>query len=161
VKAIRDLVRQTRVADLGSLPAPQLPPTATVLEALELLVRGRRGAIVVTEGSRAAGIFTERDVLVRIGEGLFTSAEARTRTPLRGVMSRPPITVGGQAALAEAIEIMVGRHCRHLVVVNRHGDLTGLVTTGDIVQFLTDQFPEETLNLPPRLRQQFRRREGG
>ena len=42
------------------------------------------------------------------------------------------------------------------VVVDRAGQLRGLLTTSDIIQFLTDQFPEDTVNLPPRLRQQYR-----
>ena len=38
--------------------------------------------------------------------------------------------------------------------------LKGLLTTSDIVQFLTDQFPEDTVNLPPRLRQQYHSPDG-
>jgi len=55
---------------------------------------------------------------------------------------------------------MVSHHHRHLVVVDRDGDLKGLLTTNDIVQFLTDQFPEETINLPPRLHQKYETPEG-
>lgn len=160
MKAIRDLIRQTRVLDLGPLPAPRLAPNATVHQALQFLVRGRRGAIVVIEGTSPVGIFTERDVLYRIPDGLFTSREQRRQTPLREVMSQPPFTVSRQATLLEAIEMMARRECRHLVVVDGNGGLRGLLTSNDLVQFLTDQFPEHTVNLPPKLRQQYRRPEG-
>ncbi len=161
MKAVHDLIDENRVLDLGPLPAPQLAPNATIHQTLQLLVRGRRGAVVIVEGPRPVGIFTERDVLYRLPSGLFTSRKNRRRTLLREVMSQPPVTVRRQTKLVEAIETMVRRHYRHLVVVDRHGDLKGLLTTADIVQFLTDQFPGDTVNLPPRLRQQYHRPEGG
>jgi CBS domain-containing protein len=159
MNAVRDLIHESRVLDLGPLPAPRLSPRATLGQALQFLVRGRRGAIVVVEGLRPAGIFTERDVLQRLPEGM-TSVEGVRRTPLHEVMTHSPDTIRRQLSLAEAIAMMVERRYRHLVVVDRDGDLRGLLTTSDIIQFLTDQFPEETVNLPPRLRQQYRSPEG-
>ena len=160
MNSLRDLIRENQILDMGPLPAPRLAPNATVHQALQFLVRGRRGAIVVVEGSRPVGIFTERDVLYRLPSGLFTSRDDRNRMPLSEVMSQPPVTVRRSDRLSEAIDSMVREQYRHLVVVNRQGELKGLLTTHDIVQFLTDQFPEETVNLPPRLHQQYRSREG-
>jgi len=154
MSAVRELIQHDRVHDLGPLPAPRLAPGATVHQALQFLVRGRRGAIVIVDGPKPVGIFTERDVIDKLPTGLFTSHE-RKRTPLSAVMSRPPVTVGRQATLQEAIDLMARGGYRHLVVVDRQGDLRGLLTSNDVVQFLTDRFPEETMNLPPRLRQQF------
>lgn len=160
MNTLSELIRQDRVMDLGPLPAPRLAPNATVHQALQFLTRGRRGAIVVVEGLRPVGIFTERDVLVRLGEDLSESREEQMRSALRDVMSQPVVTVRRQDSLHAAIEKMVDKRIRHLVVVDRHGDLQGLLTTNDLVQFLTDQFPEDTLNLPPRLHQQYTSREG-
>ena len=157
---IHDVLQQSALLDLGPLPAPRLEPVATVQQALQFLVRGRRGAIVVVEGLRPVGIFTERDVVYRIPTGLFTSKDERLHTPLRDMMSQPPVTVRRQATLAEAVETMARLQHRHLVVVDRKGELKGLLTTSDIVQFLTDQFPEDTVNLPPRLRQQYHSPDG-
>lgn len=146
--------------ELGPLPAPRLAPTATVQQALQLLVRARRGAIVVV-GSRLEplGIFTERDVLRRCGDDGFR-ADVRQRTPISSMMSQPPSTIRRQATLLDAIVAMDERRHRHLVVVDRDGYLRGLLTTNDIVQFLADRFPEDVVNLPPRLHQQYRGREG-
>jgi predicted transcriptional regulator len=160
VNPLSEMIRDTQVLDLGPLPAPRLAPSATVHQALQFLVRGRRGAIVVVEEMHPVGIFTERDVLHRLPEGLFTSREQRNRMPLRDVMSQPPVTVRRQETLAEAMEKMADKELRHLVVVDRNGDLKGLLTTNDLVQFLTDQFPEDTVNLPPRLHQLYRSPEG-
>ena len=158
--SIHDALRQSRVLDLGPLPAPRLSLASAVQQGLQQLVRARRGAIVVVDGLRPVGIFTERDVVLRIPPDLFTSRELRQRTPLKEVMTEPPVTVRRQVRLNEAVETMARLGHRHLVVVDRRGELRGLLTTSDIVQFLTDQFPEETMNLPPRLRQQFHSPEG-
>ncbi len=160
MNAVRDLIRRSRVLDLGPLPAPRLEPNVTVQQALQFLVRGRRGAIVIVDGLRPIGVFTERDVLYRLPEGLFASREGRSKTPVREIMSTPPVTVKRQTTLAEALETMDRLQHRHLVVVDGQGELKGMLTTNDIVQFLTDQFPEDTVNLPPRLRQQYRSIEG-
>jgi CBS domain-containing protein len=116
--------------------------------------------VVAVEGTRPVGIFTERDVLFRVPEGLFASRESIRRAPMAEVMSRSPLTVRRQATLFDAIQLMVQKGCRHLVVIDRAGDLRGLLTSSDIVQYLTDQFPEDTLNLPPRLHQQYHTPEG-
>lgn len=160
-RTVHDVIRHHTVLDLGPLPAPRLPPTATVHQAVQMLVRGRRGAVVVVEGSRPVGIFTERDLLYRLSREVLSSAEDRRRLPLRDVMTSPPVTVERRTSLSEAIDAMFDHRYRHLVVVDGSGDLRGLLTTGDVVQFLTDQFPEQTVNLPPRLHQHYARPEGG
>lgn len=158
---LADVLAEARVLDLGPLPAPRLAPGATLQQVLPFLARGRRGAVVAVDGNRPVGIFTERDVVRCLAQGtLGASGDERSRTALRDVMSLPPITARRQATLAEATERMVEHGVRHLVIVDRQGDLRGLLITNDLVQFLSDRFPEQTLNLPPRLHQQYRSREG-
>ena len=160
MSTIGELIRQNTILDLGPLPAPRLSPNATVHQGLQFLMRGRRGAIVIVEGLRPVGIFTERDVVYRLSSDVLTSRERRQRMPLRDVMSHPPVTVRRRATLQEALETMVDKQYRHLVVVDAAGELQGLLTTQDLVQFLVDQFPEDIVNLPPRLHQQFHTPEG-
>ena len=160
MKTLHDALGQSRILDLGPLPAPRLPPNTTVHQALPFIVRARRGGVVVVEGAHPVGIFTERDVVRLLADPVRGSVEARQHTVLREVMSQPLRTVRRQETLVQAVETMVKGHCRHLVVVDRHGDLKGLLITSDLVQFLTDHFPDETINLPPRLHQRFRRPEG-
>ena len=156
METVKELIEGHRVADLGPLPAPRLEPSATAHEAIQFLRRGRRGAVVVVEGMRPVGVFTERDVLNRMPE----NAASRKQSALADIMSRPPATVQRQASLAEAVEQMVRLQHRHLVVVDRQGELKGLLTSNDVIQFVTDQFLEETVNLPPRLRQEYKSSEG-
>jgi len=155
VKPLRELIHESHVHDLGPLPAPRLEGTATVQQALQFLVRGRRGAIVIVDGSTPVGILTERDVLY----GTAAANDVR-RALVRDVMSRPVKTVRRQQSLIEAIRVMVGQRCRHLVVVDSNGHLRGLLTTNDLMQFVTERFPEDLVNLPPRLHQRYLSPEG-
>jgi CBS domain-containing protein len=157
---VHDLLIKNRVLDLGPLPAPRLGPEATLQQALLHLVRGRRGAIVAVEGLSPVGILTERDLVYHLSDPEFASAEGRRKAALGDVMSRPPVTVRRQASLLTAIDTMAQRHHRHLVVVSGQGELKGLLNTNDLVQFLTDQFPRDVVNLPPRLHQQYKTIEG-
>jgi signal-transduction protein with cAMP-binding, CBS, and nucleotidyltransferase domain len=160
VPLLRELIHDSRVHELGPLPAPRLAPTATVQQALQLLVRARRGAIVLVGPQlEPLGIFTERDVLHRCCGDAFRAEELR-RTPIQELMSQPPATIRRQATLLDAIAVMDERRHRHLVVVDRNGTMRGLLTTNDILQFLADRFPEAVVNLPPRLHQQYGKREG-
>jgi len=160
MNALHDLIRQNRVLELGPLPAPRLAPTATIHEALQFLVRGRRGAIVLVQKMRPVGIVTERDIIYRLSGELLTSRRERARMPVSRIMSRPPLVVQQQDGLLDALQVMSEKKCRHLVVIDRAGELKGMLTTADIIQFVADQFPEQTVNLPPRLRQHYDRRGG-
>lgn len=156
---LRELLRETPVLDLGPLPAPHLSPTATVAQALDMLARGRRGAVVAVDGTKPVGIFTDRDAIERLT--LDAAEKEERRLLLRDRMTSPPVTIRRQGSLHDAIELMVRGRYRHLVVVDRHGDLRGLLTSGDVIQYVTDLFPESVINLPPRVHQLFTRAEGG
>ena len=160
MNAIADLIRATRVVDLGPLPAPHLAPGATVYQAVQSLSRGRRGAVIAVENDLPVGIFTERDVLYRLQGDLLRPGEVQKKTPLRDVMSKPVVCIPRTTTLLEAIETMDRLQHRHLVVTSSTGAIKGLLTTNDLVQYLTDQFPQMTLNLPPRLHQVYQRRGG-
>ncbi|HVS62275.1 MAG TPA: CBS domain-containing protein [Thermoanaerobaculia bacterium] len=164
MEQIRDLIRSSTVLELGPLPAPRLPATATEAQALKHLVRSRRGAVVAVDGLKPVGIYTERDVLYRLADG---SLAARSIVGHDGdgklfseVMSQPIVTVRRQATLHDALALMHRHLHRHLVVVDKAGELRGLLTSSDLVQFIADQFPEDVVNLPPRLHQRLARADG-
>jgi CBS domain-containing protein len=111
------------------------------------------------DGAVPRGVFTERDLAHLLADG-FVFRGTQRHLPLREVMSRAPVTARRGNSLAEALDKMSTAGVRHLVVVDDKGELRGLLTIADVLQFVLDQFPEETVNLPPRLRQQYHRREG-
>lgn len=101
---------------------------ACVLEAAKLMNERRIGALVVTSGDRAVGIFTERDILNRV----VAAGRAPGGTPVREVMTSPMACCRRDSTLAECKSVMTEKRIRHLPVVEE-GKLYGLISAGDIL----------------------------
>ena len=144
MQALRDLIRQNTVLDLGPLPAPRLASNATVHQALQFLLRGRRGAVVAVEGARPVGIFTERDVLFRIVD----QGRNPATLPLADVMTPDPEVLPVKSTVAHALNKMSLGGFRHLPVVDEEFRPAFVVSVRDIVGFLVEAFPREVFNIP-------------
>src|SRR5690242_4422846 len=138
------LLRET-LKDALSNPGLILDEGTSLEEALRMMRERRQGCILVTEKGRLAGIFTERDVLMKV-VGTRIDLE---RTPLRPVMTRDPVTLPADASVAYALNKMVGEGFRHVPLVNDDGRPVGVVSMRDIIEYLSGSFPKDVLNLPP------------
>lgn len=128
-------VRNT-IQHVGMLGVCALPPDFTVSETARMMAMQRASAAAVIEdtarGSRVLGMFTERDVVVRIVCGGLDGE----RTQLREVMTRDPVTVRGTCKPLEALELMHKRRFRHLPIVTEDGCLVGMLDVLKLVQHL-------------------------
>jgi CBS domain-containing protein len=89
-------------------------PTTTVREASELMARKQIGAVLVVEGERLLGIFSERDAVFRvIARGLDPAA-----TTLGQVMTPDPKTIKPNNTFGYAMTLMHENRFRHLPVVD-------------------------------------------
>jgi CBS domain-containing protein len=119
-----------------------VPPHVTVFEAVAEMNRLRIGAIVILDQGRLAGIFTERDVLVRVvGAGLDAKAARVTE-----VMSAKVETVTPEALIEEVAAMFTAKRCRHLPVV-ADDKLVGLISIGDISRWVADAHRAEAEHL--------------
>src|SRR3546814_11024537 len=85
------------------------------------------GAVLIGEGNRLQGIFTERDLLIRvIARGLDPDA-----TQLKEVMTPDPDTVGPNDWASLALERMRSSGYRHVPVVD-DGIVVGIVSLRDL-----------------------------
>jgi len=100
----------------------------TVLEAAKLMTENYIGSVVVTSHSRIVGIFTERELMMRvIGKG----REPGT-VKIKDVMHTDHLKIGSEATCDEALQRMEEKRCRHLLVFD--GDeFVGLISLRDIV----------------------------
>jgi CBS domain-containing protein len=105
-----------------------IPLTATVLEATRKMNDHKIGALVVTDGPRVVGIFTERDVLSRVVVAQLFPDQVK----VGDVMTRDVICVTPETDLDEISAIMKNRRVRHVPVVCGAGSLRGVVSIGDI-----------------------------
>jgi CBS domain-containing protein len=153
---IEDLLAKVKVRDLQLQPDHRISPRTRLSEVYRSFDEQRHGAAMVCDGDEVVGIFTQRDVLNR------TALEnLDPQTPVSEVMSDRPITISLQHDLAEAIQAMVEGGYRHIPVVDENRKQVGLLSSRVILRFIADHYPEEVLNLPPRLHQVMTRPEGG
>ena len=101
---------------------------STVLEAAILMNEHKVGALVVLEGGRIAGMFTERDVLRRVVGQLRDPAH----TPVAEVMTVEVVCCRPETSLDEARGSMMNRRIRHLPVVDDQEEMVGLISIGDL-----------------------------
>ncbi len=102
--------------------------SATVLDAATRMNERRIGALVVTSGEKAVGIFTERDVLIRV---VAAGRDPKT-TKVEGVMTSPMACCRRDTPLAECRAVMTHKRIRHLPVVE-DGRLYGIISAGDLL----------------------------
>jgi CBS domain-containing protein len=107
-------------------------PETTVWDAAAAMAKHHVGAILILAESKVAGIFSERDLLMRV---LLAGRDAKA-TPVREVMSSEVVYVTPDTTVHEAMAVMTQRRCRHLPVMEEE-ELRGMVSIGDCTRFLT------------------------
>ena len=105
-------------------------PGETVLKAAELMSERGIGGLVVTEGGRLVGIFTERDILRRV----VAPRRDPAATKVAEVMTTPVTACAPDTSVDECAVMMTGKRIRHLPVVSGR-DLVGVITIGDVLAF--------------------------
>jgi len=119
-----------------------LAPTASVLDAARLMNERGIGAVLVLDGERLVGIFTERDVLRRVvADGRDPAA-----TLLGAVMTDSVLTCTPATPVEECRAVMTSRHIRHLPVIGPEG-LCGIVSSGDVLAFQVAEQQSEIQDL--------------
>ena len=100
----------------------------SVLAAATLMNERGIGGLVVLEGERVAGMFTERDILRRV----VAARRDPSRTAVGEVMTSPVAYCRRDTRLTECRAVMTERRIRHLPVVDDTG-VCGIVTIGDLM----------------------------
>lgn len=117
-------------------------PSDSVADAVRVMNQRKIGSVIVTEGERLVGIFTERDVLSRV----VAAGRDPHRTSVHMVMTGAVERVSPQTTLGEVMDIFTVRRCRHLPVVF-NGSLVGLVSIGDVSRWMADMHRTEAEHL--------------
>ena len=113
-------------------------------------------ALVLREG-KLAGIFTDRDVLMKIADNPETLDQ-----PVSNFMTSNVFTIPKSATAADALALMTLKHIRNVPVVEEDGRIVGNFTHFSVLDFLAEKFPDVTLTHYPNFPRRFsRRRHGG
>ena len=104
-------------------------PTDTVLAALGLMAEHDIGAVLVLDGSRLTGIFTERDYARKV----VLAGRSSKDSPVSAVMTAHVVCVAPDRSVDECMGLMTEKRVRHLPVVD-HKRVVGVVSIGDLVK---------------------------
>lgn len=128
---------------LTGRPALTLPKTATVLEAARAMERDQVGCVLVVDAEgRPEGIFTERDLMIRIvcagrDPGGVTLDEAMTADMFTAAPSKPISEVRAQ---------LQKRHIRHVPII-AEGRVLGVLSLRDLLRHDLEQRADEVRQL--------------
>src|ERR1700693_188858 len=113
-------------------------PDTPVTECVRLMTAEKIGALVVMDGERLKGIFTERDALNKVlAAGLDPGS-----TKVSEVMTKDPYCIPPTTTVGDAMELITKRRFRHLPIVE-HGKVLAVVSSGDLTHWLVkDQMGE-------------------
>ena len=125
-----------------------LEPGATVVEAARMMAYLRIGALMVVDGEKLVGIFSERDALTRV---LAKELDPATTT-IAQVMTPDPITIPPDATVQQALDIMAAKGFRHLPVIE-DTRIVAIVSIRDLYRSVKDQMESDILLLAETLLQ--------
>jgi CBS domain-containing protein len=122
------MVTVKSILDIKGYEVYSVKPDQTVYDALKVLADKEIGAVLVKEGDKLIGIFSERDYARKLILKGFFSKESS----VRDVMTKDLIFVHYDADIFECMAIMTEKKIRHLPVLENN-KLIGLVSIGDVV----------------------------
>jgi len=113
-------------------------PDTLVIECVRTMTSEKIGALIVMDGERLTGIFTERDALNKV----LAAGMDPGSTKIAEVMTKDPYCIPPTATVGEAMALITERRFRHLPIVE-NGKLLAIVSSGDLTHWLVkDQIGE-------------------
>lgn len=113
-------------------------PDTLVTECVRLMTASKVGALIVIDGKRLTGIFTERDALNKVLAGGLDPG----KTKVSEVMTKNPYCIKPTTTVGDAMKLITERRFRHLPIVD-NGTVLAVVSSGDLTHWLVqDQIGE-------------------
>ena len=129
MKTLRQLIESK------NRPIASISPEQTVLRALEIMAQYDVGALLVLDGDKLAGVFSERDYARKV----ILQGKASKQTKVSEVMTDHVICVTPETRIEECMAIMTDRHVRHLPILDNDEQVIGIVSIGDVVKEMISQ----------------------
>ena len=147
--------RQDSVSSMQTDDYVCVEPSTPLSQAIEAMKKDEGGCAIVCEGERVVGIFTERDLLTKI-----VGKEIDMQGPVTNWMSPVVSTLTPDATIGDAVSLMNEKSFRNIPLV-KDGKLVGSISVFDVIFYLAESYPKETMNLPPMPDQIMVKEEGG
>jgi CBS domain-containing protein len=124
MKTVRDILRHKGTAIYS------VKPDSYIYEALKLMDEKNIGAVLVLDGDRLCGIFSERDYARKVVLKGKTSRE----TKVSEAMTSRVACVRPEHTIEECMAVMTDKRIRHLPVLTEDDRVAGVISIGDVVQ---------------------------
>lgn len=128
MKTARQLLQEKQISQLISIP-----PDSTVLQALQTMSEWNLGAVLVMDGDKMLGIFSERDYARKV----MLRGHSTATTPIKEVMTCSVMCVHPESTVSECLSLMTNKRIRHLPVVENR-KVIGLLSIGDLVRAVVE-----------------------
>lgn len=103
---------------------------SSLIDVLQLMAEKKIGAVLVMDGEKISGIFSERDFARKVAK----TKQIDLTMPVKELMTREVFVISSDETLDECMAVMSTTRIRHLPVVD-DGKLVGLISIGDVVKF--------------------------
>jgi CBS domain-containing protein len=124
----RRMAMNDDIRDIMTPNPHTIQPSASVLDAAQIMRKSDVGDVIVVEGKRLFGILTDRDIVVRaLAEGRDPES-----TRVSDICSRELTTVQATASVGTVVRMMREKALRRLPVVEETGEVVGIVSLGDV-----------------------------
>jgi CBS domain-containing protein len=124
-----------RIASLQPRRPIAVPPDTTVGDALKTMMERGVGCLVVVEGEKLLGLFSERDALMRVN----VDAVKIAARPVSEVMTVNPATLHARDKIAYALHRMNVGGFRHIPILDEDDKLVAVISIRDILRYLTER----------------------
>ncbi|MEM7538390.1 MAG: CBS domain-containing protein [Chloroflexota bacterium] len=132
--AVQDALISNTIEALKPNVPITVSPNATLARTINQMNRHNIGCMVVTDDdSKMLGIFTEKDVLMRV-TGVVDDL---TSVRLNDFMTADPIAIKLDEQIAHAVHLMSVHGFRHLPIVDDDDRPTGIISFRDVVEYLS------------------------
>ena len=112
------------------------PPSTTLKESARLMKANNVGTVIVQRNGKPEGMITDRDLAVKA----LANGKDINNTTVSEIMSKPAVTASIKDGVYEVIAKMKKSKIRRMPVVNATGKVVGIISFGDIVGLLSDEF---------------------
>ena len=121
------MAKETLVKEAMKTNLVKIKPSATVLEAAQLMKKRKIGNVLVVENNQPIGILTESDILKKV----VAEGKNAKDVIIKDIMSTPVIVIEPYVSLDEAMKTMSKCNIRRLPVIENQ-ELIGVITEKDI-----------------------------
>ena len=111
-------------------------------ECVRLIAASKIGALIVLDGGRLIGIFTERDALNKVLRGGLDPGN----TKVSEVKTKDPFCIRSTSTVADAMKLIAKPRFRHLPIMD-NGKVLSVVSSGDLTHWLVQDQTGEVQEL--------------